>query len=53
MELDQVVNIRGWTAPADLLQVLTQSHAAIVPTRSDFSEGLAMTAAEAVWAAAR
>lgn len=50
LELGEVVDIRGWTSLEDLQQVYANSHAAIVPTRSDFAEGLAMTAAEAVLA---
>ena len=48
--LESIVNIRGWTPLSDLLEVYTRSHAAIVPTRSSFIEGLAMTAAEAILA---
>ncbi len=50
MGLGPLVNIRGWTALEDLLQVYARSQASIVPTRSSFAEGLAMTAAEAVMA---
>lgn len=42
------VTFRGWTAPVDMKAVLGNSHCCIVPTRSDFAEGLAMTAVEAV-----
>lgn len=45
-----VVDVRGWVSLDDLRQVYAQSHAAIVPTRSLFEEGLAMTAVEAVLA---
>ncbi len=48
--LESIVNIRGWTTPADLFKVHARTHAAIVPTRSTFVEGLAMTAAEAILA---
>jgi glycogen synthase len=48
--LGEVVNIRGWTSLDDLREVYGRSHASIVPTRSTFSEGLAMTAAEAILA---
>ena len=48
--LEGVVTIRGWVALAEVIEVYTRSHAAIVPTRSGFCEGLAMTAAEAVCA---
>ncbi len=49
-DLAGIVNPRGWTSLEDLLQVYAQTHASIVPTRSGFAEGLAMTAAEAVLA---
>lgn len=48
--LNNVVNIRGWTSLDDLVDVYAKSHASIVPTRSSFTEGLAMTAAEAILA---
>ena len=48
--LRDVIAVRGWTTLDELRDVYTRSHAAIVPTRSDFAEGLAMTAAEAVLA---
>jgi glycosyltransferase involved in cell wall biosynthesis len=47
---EPIVHIRGWTSPVDQIEVYAQSHASIVPTRSSFSEGLAMTAAEAILA---
>ncbi|MHB1559201.1 MAG: glycosyltransferase family 4 protein [Isosphaeraceae bacterium] len=50
MGLGSLVNIRGWTPLEDLLQVYARSQASIVPTRSSFAEGLAMTAAEAIMA---
>jgi glycogen synthase len=50
MGLKQVVSIRGWTSPRDLQGVLSRSHVSIVPTRSNCSEGFAMTAVEAVLA---
>jgi glycogen(starch) synthase len=50
MALDSIVNIRGWTPLPELLEVYARSHASIVPTRSSFAEGLAMTAAEAIMA---
>jgi glycogen synthase len=50
MHLDGVVRICGWTSLPDLRDVYARSHVSIVPTRSDFSEGLAMTAAEAILA---
>jgi len=48
--LDEVVNLRGWTSLEDLVDIYSNSHASIVPTRSSFTEGLAMTAAEAILA---
>jgi glycosyltransferase involved in cell wall biosynthesis len=50
MGLESIVNIRGWTSLTDLIEVYARSHAAIVPTRSSFNEGLAMAAAEAILA---
>jgi glycosyltransferase involved in cell wall biosynthesis len=46
--LDRIVSINGWTKPADLRQMLTSINAAIVPTRSEFNEGMAMSAIEPV-----
>ncbi len=48
--LDQAVEAKGWTSLDDLVEVYAQSHCSIVPTRSTFVEGLAMTAAEAALA---
>src|SRR6185312_1359235 len=50
MGLSEIVSIRGWTSLEDLQDVYARSHVSIVPTRSSFSEGLAMTAAEAILA---
>jgi glycogen synthase len=50
MSLAEVVTIRGWTPLSDLQEVYARSHVSIVPTRSNYSEGLAMTAAEAILA---
>jgi glycosyltransferase involved in cell wall biosynthesis len=50
MGLNHTVVIHGWTSPLDQIQIYAQCHAAIVPTRSEFEEGLPMTAAEAVMA---
>jgi glycogen(starch) synthase len=50
MKLQSIVSIRGWTSLSDLREVYARSHAAIVPTRSSFGEGLAMTAVEAILA---
>jgi glycosyltransferase involved in cell wall biosynthesis len=46
--LQNVVRIHGWTQPVQLRNILASSHLSIVPTRSDFNEGMAMTAIEAV-----
>ena len=48
--LRDVVQALGWTSLDELRGVYSRSHAAIVPTRSAFAEGLAMTAAEAILA---
>jgi glycogen(starch) synthase len=48
--LGSVVNLRGWTSPDAQIGVYAKSHASIVPTRSSYTEGLAMTAAEAILA---
>jgi glycosyltransferase involved in cell wall biosynthesis len=50
LKLSGVVNLRGWTPLEDLIGVYAKSHASIVPTRSTFTEGLAMTAAESILA---
>ncbi len=50
LSLVGVVNLRGWTSPIDQIEVYTRSHACIVPTRSSFTEGMAMTALEAILA---
>jgi glycogen synthase len=49
-QLAGLVDARGWTSNDDLVTVYANSHCSIVPTRSTFTEGLAMTAAEAVLA---
>jgi glycosyltransferase involved in cell wall biosynthesis len=50
LNLHGIVNLRGWTSLDDLVGVYANSHASIVPTRSSFAEGLAMTAAESILA---
>jgi glycogen synthase len=50
MGLQPIVSVRGWTSPADLRAIQGRSHLSIVPTRSDFAEGMAKTAIEAVLA---
>ena len=48
--LEDVIDVRGWTSLEDLADVYARTHASIVPTRSLFAEGLAMTAVEAILA---
>lgn len=48
--LSHVIDIRGWVSLDDLHRIYGRSHVSIVPTRSGFNEGLAMTAAEAILA---
>lgn len=50
MNLENIVTIHGWTTPAKLREVMGKSHLSVVPTRSDFAEGLAMTVIEAILA---
>ena len=50
MGLETIVTIHGWTAPNELRQVIARSHLSIVPTRSNFAEGMAMTVIEAILA---
>jgi glycogen synthase len=46
--LDHIVNILGFTVPERLRRLLVSSHASIVPTRSGFAEGMAMTVIEPI-----
>lgn len=46
--LDATITIHGRTMPDDLRKILISSHASIVPTRSNFPEGLAMAAVEPI-----
>jgi glycogen(starch) synthase len=48
MDLGDVVSIRGWVDPRDLRKLLIDCNAAIVPTRSDFAEGLPLAAIEGI-----
>jgi glycosyltransferase involved in cell wall biosynthesis len=48
MGLSDIVTIHGWKAPSELRKLLIASHASIVPTRSGFAEGMAMTVIEPV-----
>lgn len=50
LRLGGIVDIRGFTAPRELKAILGQSHAAIVPTRGEFAEGMALSAVEAILA---
>jgi glycosyltransferase involved in cell wall biosynthesis len=49
-QMQDAFDIRGWTSPAALREIYPSVHAVIVPTTTRFSEGFAMTAAEAVLA---
>ncbi|WP_143198392.1 glycosyltransferase family 4 protein [Bradyrhizobium sp. AS23.2] len=46
--LGRAIDIKGRVEPEILRQLLIESHAAIIPTRSGFEEGLAMTAVEPI-----
>jgi glycosyltransferase involved in cell wall biosynthesis len=48
--LKETVFIYGWTSPQDGQNVYARSHVSIVPTRSNFCEGLPMAAIESVLA---
>jgi glycogen synthase len=50
LSLKETVFIYGWTSPQDAQDVYARSHVSIVPTRSNFCEGLSMAAAESVLA---
>jgi glycogen synthase len=50
MGLRDVVTVRSWVSLSELREVYARSHASIVPTRSGFCEGMAMTALEAILA---
>jgi glycogen(starch) synthase len=47
-DLGAVAHARGWISLEELKAVYADSHASIVPTRSGFCEGMAMTAVEAI-----
>lgn len=47
-DLTDFVNIRGRVERDELLNIYARAHAAIVPTRSNFSEGMPQVCAEAV-----
>jgi glycosyltransferase involved in cell wall biosynthesis len=46
--LGRAIDIKGRVEPEALRQLLIESHAAIIPTRGGFEEGLAMTAVEPI-----
>lgn len=48
--LERIVATPGWVSLDLLKQIYAEAHASIIPTRSGFAEGLAMTAAEAILA---
>lgn len=48
--VDTIVDVPGWVSLEELQRLYAKSHAWIVPTRSGFAEGLAMTAAESIMA---
>lgn len=50
LKLSGIVQLRGWTSLDDLADVYAESHCSIIPTRSTFIEGMAMTAVEATLA---
>jgi glycosyltransferase involved in cell wall biosynthesis len=50
MGLEAIVEVRGFTPPSELKAILGKTHAAIVPTRGEFAEGMALSAVEAILA---
>jgi glycogen(starch) synthase len=50
LKLETIVDVPGWVSLDELRRLYEKSHAWIVPTRSGFAEGLAMTAAESIMA---
>jgi glycosyltransferase involved in cell wall biosynthesis len=50
LDVEQVVDVPGWVSREMLQQLYARSHCWIIPTRSGFAEGLAMTAAESIMA---
>ena len=50
LNLHEVVEVPGWVSLEELQRLYAKSHLWIVPTRSGFAEGLAMTAAESIMA---
>jgi glycosyltransferase involved in cell wall biosynthesis len=50
LHVGQIVEVPGWVSLETLQQLYAKSHCWIIPTRSGFAEGLAMTAAESIMA---
>jgi glycosyltransferase involved in cell wall biosynthesis len=50
LRLESVVDVPGWISLPTLRALYAKSHCWIIPTRSGFAEGLAMTAAESIMA---
>jgi glycogen(starch) synthase len=48
--LESIVTIRGFVTPIAMREIIGRSHASIVPTRSTFAEGMAMSAVEPILA---
>ena len=48
--LKSIVSLHGWMSPEAQRHLRAISHAVIVPTRSTFPEGIAMTAIEGILA---
>jgi glycogen synthase len=46
--LDELVACHGYCGPDSIREVMSRSHAVIVPTRKDFDAGFEMTCAEAI-----
>ena len=48
--LHDVVRVHGYSSPEHVRQLLNESHACIVPTRSDYEAGFEMTCSESILA---
>jgi glycogen synthase len=48
LNIGHIVQIHGHVLPDGMREIISRNHAAIVPTRSDFSEGMALSAVEPV-----
>lgn len=42
------IDVRGWASPEEQVELRSKCQAVVVPTKSSFAEGLAMTAVEAI-----